>query len=144
MTYRTNELTFNLPDGLLDRTVNIFSLTDEGPSEFGLVVTRVPLKAGQSLHSYAATQVAEMRTRMPQFVLIHEIEGVVRGQPAMLLEFTWRSESMTLHQRQVSFRMNALGGPVVVMMTGTCRDRFSPKWNKAFEAAVESVQFDVA
>ena len=141
MIYQTNELTFNLPDGLLDRTVNIFALSDDGPGEFGLVVSRVPLKGGQTLRSYAVTQVAEMRNRMPAFVLIHELEGTVRGQPAMSLEFTWKSEAVTLHQRQVSFVVAATGGPVVMMITGTCRDRFSPKWTQAFEAAIESVQF---
>ena len=140
MTYRTNEFLFDLPQGLKDKTVNIFSATDNGPSPFSLVVSRVPLLEGQTVADYARLQVQEMQAKMPSFTLLEQSDKKVDGEPAMFLEFVWKTESGAMHQRQILFAIP--GRKLVVMFTGTCPEPFPPEWEKAFEAAAASVKID--
>ena len=138
MTYRTNELDFELPQGLKDKSMNIFTLHDDGPSEFSMVISRVPLREGQTLADYTALQVQEMQKKMPAFSLLRQSQTQVDGEPAAFLEFAWRAEAGIMHQRQVSFAPKERG--LVVMITGTCQNRFSPEWEQAFESAINSIK----
>jgi hypothetical protein len=142
MTYSTNELSFDLPSGLKDRSINIFSLKDEGPSEFSLVISRVPLHEGQTVADYTSLQLKEMQAKMPAFVLLERSAKQVSGEAAEFVEFTWKAEAGTMHQRQVSFATPGRG--LVLVFTGTCMERFTPEWAKAFDAAVASVKIGKA
>jgi hypothetical protein len=140
MIYRTNEFTFELPAGLKDKSVNIFSLTDDGPSEFGIVITRVPLNSNESLENYTSRQVAELKAKLPGFRCDTEAGTQVQGNPAIFLEFAWRTDAGFIHQRQVSWVMDTVGQLVVLTLTGTCRDKYSPEWSQVFQSVIDSIQ----
>jgi len=138
MTYRTNELTIELPQGLKDKSMNIFTLHDDGPSEFSLVISRVPLHEGQTLADYTALQVQEMQKKMPAFSLVAQSQTQVAAEQAEFLEFVWRGEAGIMHQRQFSFVPPGRG--LVVLITGTCKNRFSPEWEQAFQSVIDSIK----
>jgi hypothetical protein len=138
MAYQTNELTFELPQGLKDKSMNIFTLHDDGPSEFSMVISRVPLHEGQTLADYTALQVQEMQKKMPAFSLLAQSQRQVAGEPAAFVEFVWRAEAGIMHQRQVSFAPPGRG--LVVLITGTCKNRFSPEWEQAFQSVINSMK----
>jgi hypothetical protein len=141
MIYHTNELAIELPEGLRDKSLNIFTLTDEGPSEFSFVISRVPLHAGKSLADCVSSLVDEMKEKMPSFALLNRSDDKkVAGEPATHLEFVWKAQNGVMHQRQVAFA--APGGGMVVILTGTCQDKFTPQWAQAYEVAVNSVRLE--
>jgi len=137
MTYRTNELEFELPSGLKDKSMNIFTLHDDGPSEFSMVISRVPLHEGQTVADYTKLQVQEMQKKMPGFSLLSQSEKTVGGETGAFLEFLWRADGGIMHQRQVS--LAPPGRKLVMIITGTCQNRFSPKWEQAFESVINSI-----
>jgi len=49
--YHTNELSFDLPEAIKDKTHHIFSLTDAGPSPFNLVISRHPIGDEETLEA---------------------------------------------------------------------------------------------
>ena len=140
MTYRTNEMTFDLPQGLKDKSLNVFALTDEGPSEFSFVISRVPIHQDQTLADYTSLLIAEMQTKMPSFALLNRSERKVAGEPATYLEFVWKAEDGMMHQRQVIFAPP--GRDIALLFTGTCPGRFTSTHAEAFEAAVDSVKLE--
>src|SRR5205809_704639 len=100
-TYHMNEGSFALPAGLKDRTVHMFALTDNGPSEFTLIVTRASGVEEVTIDAFARRLLTELRKGLPKFELKSQTPRTVGGCPAIDLYYMWRSEEQLLHQRQV-------------------------------------------
>lgn len=52
MHYQTNEATFTLPEGLLDKTVHMFVLNEDGPNEFSIAVSRSNIPVTETLNEH--------------------------------------------------------------------------------------------
>jgi hypothetical protein len=50
--HHTHELSFELPDGLEDRTHHIFTLRDDGPSELTVTLSRQPISESETFATY--------------------------------------------------------------------------------------------
>lgn len=131
--YHIQEATFQLPEVLKDKTVNIFSLTQSGPSEFNIVISRDELKRGMTLSRYADSQVNEMKAKFPGFELILRRDTTVGKTPAFQLDYIWRSDKTVLFQRQYVLAVSPQGvsSPYVLMVTATSQDTLG-KWEQTF------------
>lgn len=136
--FHANEFVLNLPDQFKDKSVNIFALSDEGPSEFGVVIARDKLASGESLVEYVERQVRILGMRASLFRLLHQNQTLVDKYPALELDYTWLSEGGTMHQRQVTV---ALKSSLLISFTATCKDRISPKWDAAFREMMATLRF---
>ncbi len=136
--FYTNEFTTTVPEGLHDRTVNVFTLTDEGPTDLTLVVTRDRLRQGEDLAGYIDRQLAQMQARFAQLRIRRREGAVVGGYPGERLEVSWQTPDGPLTQRQLA--VVSPTGPVMVFgatFRGAPRDEHAT----AFEQFVAGVRF---
>ncbi len=136
--FHANEFVMNLPDALKDNTVNVFALTSQGPSEFGVVVARDTPEDGEALVTYVERQVRVLSKRAPLFKLLHQEATTVNGKPAILFDYTWLSDAGTMHQRQVAVMSRP---SQVISFTATCKDRISAKWDATFREMIDTLRF---
>ncbi|MEZ4310311.1 MAG: DcrB-related protein [Polyangiaceae bacterium] len=127
--FHANEFLTNLPDGLKDKTVHIFALTEEGPSDLSIVVTRDAKKGGEDLESYVERQLNALAPRLPAFRLLKKDKTTVDKQPAITFDTTWQTADGKMFQRQVTLHT----AKNVLIIAGTCRgDHFKSKWESMF------------
>jgi hypothetical protein len=140
-TYFTNELSFDLPEALKDKTHHIFSLTDDGPSPFNLVISRHPIGDEDTLESYGRRLTAELQQALPKFDLIGTSTILVAGQTGWGLEYRWLNQGQWLHQRQATlFHQADSGARLAVQFTATVPGDFSDRWKQEFAAILGSIR----
>jgi len=133
--FQANEFLANLPDALKDKTINMFTLTDEGPSEFSLVVSRDRWK-NDDLDVYVDRQIAGLSPRMPLFKVTKRERLVVDKHPALLMDCTWQSPQGKLFQRQVTVYFKPTSH--MLLITGSSKDPIKPKWEALFNEFIAS------
>lgn len=129
--FHANEFIAVLPEAFKDKTVNIFSLTDEGPSDLGVVVARDNLGKGEDLDAYVARQMQAVAQRLPVYRLLKREDIKIDGQPAMQMDCTWQGPEGKMFQRQVILRAKPAGVMLVISAT-TRGDRFEARWEAMF------------
>jgi|SRR5579863_9047535 len=142
MIYRANKIEFELPEFFKDKSVFMFSLTEDGPSDFNLVITRCPLNGSDDLNTYTARQVVELSSKLAGFKVLRQQNMALKEIPAMFLDYTWNSNIGPMQQCQVSFVTadTLRKAQEVVMFTATCKDRFTPQWSETFRGIVGSLK----
>jgi len=136
----TNELIFDLPEPLIDVTHHIFSLTEEGPSEFNLVINHHAIEQDESLQNYGSKLSAEMEKSLPHYRLHASGNMTVADQDAIWLIYSWVQHSQNLHQAQVNFFLDkGRGKRQVIQITATTIGGFSDKWKLTFETFLAGV-----
>lgn len=119
------EFLANVPGALKDKTVNMFTLTDEGPSEFTIVVSRDRYKV-DNLDAYVERQVTVLSARMPLFKVTKHERIVLDKKPALLTDSTYQSPHGKLFQRQVTVYFEPTSH--MLLITGLGKDPLKPKW----------------
>ncbi len=140
--YHANHATFELPAQLKDKTMHMFTLRDDGPSEFNVVVSHADVKLEEQLDQFGERLVKELTRALPRFQLKAMTERTVDGAPALELAYSWRNEAGFMHQRQVITLVQG-GKPGTIeamLMAATCLREFSDEWNAAFDAIVDSIR----
>lgn len=120
------EFLLNLPDGLKDRSIQLFSLTDEGPSEFNIVVARERPRAGEALERFAERAHSALVARLPGFLMERRELIRIDKEPAILVDYTWQSPEGKMFQRQAI--VHARGPNLMLLITATCREKLSARW----------------
>jgi len=140
--YHANHATFELPAQLKDKTMHMFTLRDDGPSEFNVVVSHADVKPEESLDQFGDRLAQELTRALPRFQLKAMTERHVDGAPALELAYSWRNEAGYMHQRQViTLVQGSKPGTIEAMlMAATCMREFSDEWNAAFDAIVDSIR----
>jgi hypothetical protein len=139
--FYTNEFASVIPEEFRDRTVNVFTLTDEGPTDLSVVVTRDKLREGEDLATYLDRQLAILQQRMPQFRLRRREPAVVAAAGGERLEMQWQTPQGTVYTRQVA--VVSPQGPVLTM-SATFRSPPAEPYASMFEQFVASVRFHAA
>jgi hypothetical protein len=140
--YHANHATFELPAQLKDKTMHMFTLRDDGPSEFNVVVSHADVKPEERLEQFGERLTKELTRALPRFQLKALTERTVDGSPALELAYSWRNEAGFMHQRQViTLVQGSRPGTIEAMlMAATCLREFSDDWNAAFDAIVDSIR----
>lgn len=120
------EFLLNLPEGLKDKSINIFALSDEGPSELTVVVARERPRAGETLERFAERAQSALVARLPGFLV--ERREVIRidKEPAIVVDYTWQSPEGKMFQRQAI--VHARGPNLMLLITATCREKLGSRW----------------
>jgi hypothetical protein len=140
--YHANHATFELPAQLKDKTMHMFTLRDDGPSEFNVVVSHADVKPDEHLDEFGDRLAKELTRALPRFQLKAMTDRSVDGAPALELAYSWRNEAGTMHQRQViTLVQGSKPGTIEAMLiAATCLREFSAEWNAAFDAIVDSIR----
>lgn len=136
--FYANEFTATVPEALLDRSVNVFTLAVDGPSDLSVVVTRDALRAGEDLAGYVDRQLAVLQERLAQLRIRRREAAVVGGVAAERLEITWQTREGAVTQRQLA----ALSprGPVMTF-SATFRGAPAEPHAGTFEEFIASIRF---
>jgi hypothetical protein len=67
--YHANHATFELPAQLKDKTMHMFTLRDDGPSEFNVVVSHADVKPEEQLDQFGERLTKELTRVLPRFQL---------------------------------------------------------------------------
>jgi hypothetical protein len=138
--YTMHDASFALPEQLKDKTMHLFTLNDNGPSDFTLVVSRAGLGKDDTLQTFSDRIVRELAKTMPRFELKERREVVVDGQPAVEIRYSWRSEGVFLQQRQ-TIVLTLADGPAerqAMSIIGTCPKTFTDAWAHDYEQIIAS------
>lgn len=140
--YQTNDLSFDLPARLKDKTMHMFTLSDQGASEFSLVLSHADTLPEEELDDFSARLIQEMGRALPKFQLRHNRESLLGGAAAIDLAYSWRKDGIFMHQRQVITLAEGVtpGSNRALMIAATCLGSFGDEWNQAFERLLESVR----
>ena len=140
--YHANHATFELPAQLKDKTMHMFTLRDDGPSEFNVVVSHADVKPEEQLDQFGERLTKELTRALPRFQLKAMTERLVDGAPALELAYSWRNEAGFMHQRQVITLVQGgkPGTTEALLIAATCLREFSEEWNAAFDAIVDSIK----
>lgn len=140
--YHTNDLSFDLPARLKDKTMHMFTLSDQGASEFSLVLSHAATLPEEELDDFSARLIQEMGRALPKFQLRHSRESLLDGAPAIDLAYSWRKDAIFMHQRQVITLAEGMapGSTQAIMIAATCLGSFGDEWNQTFERLLASVR----
>lgn len=141
MQYHTNNATFELPAQLKDKSMHMFAIKDDGPSEFSVVMSQADIDPEESLADFGDRLLKELGRALPRFHLSGMKDIEVGGSPAMELAYSWRKDGNFMHQRQAVVLVEgaAPGSRQAMMITATCLAAFSDEWNAAFEGLLSSI-----
>lgn len=140
--YDAHHATFSLPTQLRDRTMHMFVLKDDGPSDFSLVVSYADTQGEEDLAEFGDRLVKEMSRALPKFMLRGMRECLLDGSPAVELTYSWRNNGIFMHQRQaiVLVQGREAGSRQAMLLAGTCPNGFSDEWQAAFDNLLASVR----
>jgi hypothetical protein len=141
--YRTNELSFDLPPGLKDKTHHVFTITDSGPSPFTVVISHSPIEPEDTLEAIAKRLVLELGRSLQQFRSIRQPEPIeVAGQTGCLLEYSWVQQGVKMQQKQVCLLHETLEKRQLIQIAATSTDQGNQglAWTHRFEQIVATVQ----
>lgn len=140
--YHANHATFELPAQLKDKTMHMFTLRDDGPSEFNVVISHADVKPEERLDEFGDRLAMELTRALPRFQLKAMSQRKVDGTPALELVYSWRNEAGTMHQRQVITLVagSKPGTREALLIAATCLAAFTDEWNAAFDAIVDSIK----
>jgi len=98
--HRTDAIEFALPLELKDKTAHVFALSDDGPSEFNVVVSHAAASASDTLNGMAERLINDLERALPKFRLERRREARIGGSPSVELFFGWNNNGIAMQQRQ--------------------------------------------
>jgi len=143
--YTLQEATLILPDVFKDRTMNLFTLTDNGASEFTFVVSRASAKNDEKVNEVAARIVRELQVTVPDFRLESSQEISVDGYPAVEMFYQFKNDNAVIFQKQTVILFNDQpSGQRVVCYIGTCPGEFSDYYHLQYQEVMKNIKFHTA
>lgn len=139
--YRTNILSFDVPDHWTDQSITAFRLpAPPGGGDGSFVVTRDDGKGVSDFGAYVAKQIDQCRRGLPEFKLIRSDPVTVQDKTAQLVEFTWAKDQSVLQLRQVFVD----GGFFATICTLTASPRDLGYFDASWRSLMASMVFDRA
>lgn len=139
--YLLQEATLALPDVFKDRTMNLFTLNDNGASEFTFVVSRAGAKKGENVQSVAARIARELEITVPQFRLESTRRVIVDGVDAIELFYQFKNDQALIFQRQTILLLDEpAASKKIVCYIGTCPDEFTDYYQRQYQEIIASIR----
>jgi hypothetical protein len=140
--HELNELVFELPTILHDKTMHVFALKDDGPNEFSLVISRAKVDAQNTLEEFAQRLSGELGRALPKFKLHQRLELRIDDSPAIELRYSWHNNGVVMQQRQSITLVQSAAAvePEALMVAATCIDSFSDHWRAVYDGMLASMR----
>lgn len=141
-THDLNELSFELLAALHDNTVHVFALTEDGPNEFNLVISRAKIGTQDTLDEFADRLTAELVRALPKFQLKRRQEARIDKSPAIELFYSWNNQGVPMQQRQTVALVQSASAeePEALMVAATCAKAISEHWHAAYDSMLASMR----
>ncbi|RYH35041.1 DUF1795 domain-containing protein [Enterobacter cloacae] len=139
--YILQEATLALPDVFKDRTMNLFTLSDNGASEFTFVVSRASAKNEEKVHDAATRLVRELEITVHDFRLESSQMTSVDGHAAVELFYQFKNDNSVIFQKQTVILLDDHpGGQKMVCYIGTCPGEFSDYYHNQYQEIIRSIK----
>lgn len=140
MKYQVNEAQFQLPDDLVDRSVNMLMSPDGTGVSY--VITRDQLNEGEVLESFVARQLKDLSRQVSKFREISREPALFgsKGQQkaGLQIESTFKQQGSEIFQRQAL--LQPVGDSKVLIVTATAFRVFTKneqtQWLQTLESCV--------
>ncbi len=137
MRYRLQESSFELPDGLHDQSVNIFTSSTSGPSGFSIVITRGTVDLGSDLAEHVSQELQALQRTLVDFRLTYRRQHQVDGRMVEIAGATFSTGDVVVEQHQVFL----VDGPRSLTITASAAGAVSPEQFATFRDVVQSFRF---
>lgn len=127
--YLTHEALLRIPEGWSDQSMNVFRLAGKnGMKDTSLVVTRDYNTELQDVAEYAKGFLDVAGKQFSGFKLLAQGEASIDGQPAYIIDYTWRSGGTSLLRQRQAFVRN--GPMLIITLTAMASDfmQHEPVW----------------
>lgn len=134
--FRFNDGEIEVPLDWEDKTVVALSFpTGTKQASATMTVTR-ELSKEATLATYIDKQLVEMAKTFPRYELLKREEMIVDQQPAVQLEFTWRTpDNIFVHQQQTIL---ITPKKVILTLTATTQKNKFKEYKQTFQSLVQS------
>lgn len=135
--FRSDELSFEMPEGWDAKTVIGF----EGPKTDGrshgpnVMLVQQPLRASESLTTFAAKKLASLASSLSGFELLERRDLVVGGVRAVQLHFKWDSAEGPMTQRMTMLTRSS----VILSVAATGADGDQSKCSAALHHVLSTL-----
>lgn len=142
-TYTLQEASIVLPDIFKDRTMNLFTLSENNASEFTFVVSRASAFYDDTVQKVAARIINEMSVTVPAFVSVTSQLIEIDNLPAVELFYHFENDGAEIWQKQsIVLLDDDAGGKKIVCYIGTCPGRFNDYYTKQYQEIINSIKFN--
>jgi hypothetical protein len=131
--FHTDEMTFEMPDGYHDRTMNTFASRS---GEFVFNVTRDDLQEGESIVS-KVNKALKVASDWPRFMIIEQKDRTVAGLRGRETRLQWMRDRVLLYQHQVYLPYYT----ALLTFTGSAPKRLAAQIDAHLERALKDVKF---
>jgi hypothetical protein len=138
--HRTNELSFERPDWLFDRTYHLFTVAPEGPSPFSVVISKLPIE-DETLEEMVDRIVHDLQHSLDAFTLNLRKSDKVAGEDAVILQFEWTQEGRQLFQRQAALIREGPSGRLLHQVAATATSDARPRHVAGFTELLATLRF---
>jgi len=139
-------ISFDPPAGWLDRTVIAFTSPAEStkPLAPSIVITREPVRPGDSLRLHGSRQLMELEAQLTHFHLMESRDATLGGYPALFFRFAWESNVGAIEQTMTLAESTVDGVPVMTTVTTTAAASDGPSADALFTQTLATLRFDDA
>ena len=147
--HQDKDVSFDPPPDWVDRTFVAFTappgLVKDVNSAPNIVMTREPMRDGDTLRTHSDRQLIELGKQLKDFDLLESKETTLGGLPAILLRYRWISQVGTLEQAMVvAERTRPDKGTDVTTFTTTTTPADAPRARPIFDEILRTVRFSPA
>lgn len=143
--YHTNEMSFDRPVELKDKSLHMLTLNENGPSPFSLMITRGTIEETETLNEAASRVVGECEKVMHDAVLVEPITSCqIDELDSVRVEYRWRQHGMLLHQQHhMVIRRDEYGQHHLIQFTATSNSPtgFSQQNRELLASFLASIQW---
>lgn len=140
MDYPLAEGTLHLPEGLQDRTVNIFVQPNSGPAQLNINVSRDDLLADESLSAYVDRQVALIGTKLRNYTLLAKRPASLSATAPLAglqVDAYYLHDGRPVYQRQAAFEV-APGR--ILVFSATSQSDFNAGQDECWQQLLDGFQ----
>lgn len=146
-TYHHKGMSFEVPEGWVDRTVLAFAAPPSaGPSEYlpNVVMTREVMAKGDTLRTHADRTLLDMAKQLDGFDILESREAMLDSRRAIYVRFCWKSNMGDLEQDMTMCESPAEPGETemyATIVTTTAHKKVVNEVRPAFNQLLQSIRF---
>ena len=144
--HQDKDVSFEAPADWADRTFVAFTAPPEAAankdSAPNIVMTREPMRPGDTLRTHADRQLLELGKQLKDFDLLESRETELSGQPAIVLRYLWVSHIGALEQSMTLVARPTETGNAVTTFTTTTTPQDAARARPFFTQILQTVRFE--
>lgn len=140
MDYQLQEGSIVLPEGVQDRTVNMFVVGNSVPAPLNITVGRDNMLAGEDLNAYISRQIKLITSKLRGYTLLGKKAAALSTRQTLAgiqVDAYYMNDGRPVYQRQAAFEIQP--GRILVFST-TSQVDFSPVQDENWLQLLSSFQ----